>query len=117
MNPDEDAHPTQDMLTPEEMKAWLHHHIEDLSKAMELQMHDAIDFVTAYALGKLTPEEADRRLDRYQTRWGDSPIPGVSSYAGLTNDEIEKRIDAALPPFSRQYLSRNDRKHPSGLSR
>lgn len=37
------------------------------------------------------------RLSTYQSRWGDSPIAGVSIVDGMTNQQILKRLDGAMP--------------------
>jgi hypothetical protein len=86
----------QDTLTPDDMRNWLRQEVSELSKAMELRVQDATDFVTAYALGKLTPAQAQARLNRYQDRWGDEVIPGVSTDERMTNAEIIERLDQAL---------------------
>src|ERR1035438_3550884 len=88
---------SNDDLTPQDMRAWLQQEVRDLTKAFELRLKDATDFVTAYAVGELTPREAKERLGRYQYRWGDSPIPGVSTEESMTTREILRRLDAALP--------------------
>jgi hypothetical protein len=96
-----------DKLTPEDMVGWLQQEIRDLSKEMELRIKDATDFVTAYALGKITEEEMHHRQMAYLCRWGDSPVPGVMVQEGMTNEEITNRLDAALPKTVREDIRRH----------
>jgi hypothetical protein len=105
------AEPDDNTWTPEDMRQWLQQEIRDLTKATELRVKDATDFVTAYALGKITPEEAEDRLSRYQSRWGDSPIPGVATEENTPNDEILRRLDDGLPPTVKRLLEERERKH------
>ncbi len=83
-----------DNLTPEEMREWLRQELADLTKAMELRVQDATDFVTGYALGKLSPEQAMKRLSTYEYRWGDSPIQGVITDPAMTNEAILRQLAA-----------------------
>ena len=101
----------EDVQTPEDMRQWLQQELRDLTKATELRVKDATDFVTAYALGKITAEEAADRLSRYQYRWGDSPIPGVATEENTPNDEILRRLDDGLPPTVKRLLEERERKH------
>jgi hypothetical protein len=80
-------------LTPQEMQEWLQQELRDLTKAFELRVRDAADFVTAYALGNITVEQAMGRLSKYEDRWGDSPIRGVSVDEAMTNEQILKLLD------------------------
>ena|ERR1700685_1455946 len=93
-----------DKLTPEDMVGWLQQEIRDLSKATELRIKDATDFVTAYALGKITEEEIRQRRMAYLYRWGEEPVPGVDVQEGMTNEEVIKRLDAALPRTVRESV-------------
>ena len=85
--------PEQDTLTRDEMRSWLEQEVRDLTKATELRLRDATDFVLAYALGKITGKEAMERLSIYGSRWGDSPIPGVYTDKSMTDDEIIRRLE------------------------
>jgi hypothetical protein len=96
-----------DKLTHEDMVEWLQREIRDLSKQTELRVKDATDFVTAYAMGKVTEKEMRERLSVYHHRWGDSPIPGVTTQEGMTDEEIMKRLDAALPKTVREIIKRH----------
>jgi hypothetical protein len=92
--------------SPQDLRDWLRQEIRDLTKATELRLKDATDFVTAYAVGEIDAEEAARRLNRYQSRWGDSPIRGQATTEEMSNDEILKQIDASQPPIVREMLRR-----------
>ena len=101
-----------DDLTPDQMRNWLRQEIADLSKAMELRIRDATDFVTAYAVGEITAKEAAARLDGYLDRWGDDTIPGVKVTDRMTNEEIIQRSDKArsdLTTFSDKESKRTPR--------
>jgi len=82
-------------LSPDQMKDWLLQEIRDVSKASELRITDALSFVTAYALGTLTPEQAEERLLQYDRRWGDA-LPGAHAFASSTDNDIVEAIDSAL---------------------
>jgi hypothetical protein len=84
------------LLRPDEMAEWLDLEIDGVTKATELRIKDATDFVTAYALGKLTPEQANERHDTYMRRWGEEPIPGVATDPSMSNEEILRRMDEAI---------------------
>jgi hypothetical protein len=100
-------------LTPEDMRQWLQQEIRDLSKAVELRMQEATDLVAKYASGKLTREEAMEKWMRYHYRWGESPIPGVTTREGMTNEEILSRLDNALPSSVREILRSQHKGSPT----
>ena len=52
--------------------------------------------VTAYANGKLSSEEMNKRLTVYGGRWGDAMRGGVQTEDGMTDNELVTKIDAAL---------------------
>jgi hypothetical protein len=79
-------------LSPKDMQGWMRQEIKDATKALELRIREATDFVSEYALGNLTPQEADERWSRYQHRWGEA-LPGATASEGLTDDEITRKID------------------------
>ena len=81
------------------MRSWLRQELKDLSKAYELRLKEATELVTAYALGELTPEEADERNWRYHQRWGEA-LPGVSSTEAVTDEQILAAIDKARGSYS-----------------
>jgi hypothetical protein len=93
-------------LTPDEMRDWLRQEIRDLTKAFELRINDATDFVTSYALGEITATDASNRLSAYQHQWGDSPISGVTVRDSMSNSEILKKQEEALPSAVRALNKR-----------
>jgi hypothetical protein len=84
---------SEDTITPPQMREWLTDELRGLNKAVELRTKDATDFVTAYERGELTEEQMTARLDRYQSRWGDSPIRGVMVTDKMTDEEVLARLD------------------------
>jgi hypothetical protein len=81
-----------DFPSPKEMTAWLQREITDTMKAAELRVRDATSFVSAYAAGEITREEAAERSHQFAKRWGDV-LPGVGRSEDLSDSEILKRID------------------------
>ena len=81
-------------LTPEEAQGWLKEEIRDSAKALELRVKEATTFVAEYAAGRLTPEEANDHLVRYDQRWGEA-LYGASAFPGCSDEEILKAIDKA----------------------
>lgn len=106
-----------DLPTVDDMQSWLRREIAELAKATELRLADATDFVTAYAAGRLTAQQAEDRLLRYQDRWGDSPIPGVTLAQGMKDDEILERLDAEVHPDVRKSPWWGNRQRDRGFSR
>jgi hypothetical protein len=86
------AESDDDSLTPRDMRQWLQQEVLGVMKAAELRVKDATDFVTAYAVGEITPEQAMERLDRYQSRWQE-PIPGVAVAEGMSDEKILRARD------------------------
>jgi hypothetical protein len=91
-----------DDCTVEDMTSWLHQETLELTKAMELRMKEATDFVSAFASGRITAQEAENRLQRYQDRWGDSAVPGVTIVEGMTDEDILKKLDQRIDPEVRR---------------
>jgi len=87
------AEPDVEMLTPEDLRKWHRREIEDLTKAMELRLKDAADFVEGYSSSRLSAEEANARFHNYSNRWGESPLEGIGSLDKMTNSGILERID------------------------
>jgi hypothetical protein len=81
-----------DHLTPQDMRSWLREELAALTKETQLRTSDAVDFVTAYSDGKLTPEQANERLSNYAARWGD-PLRGVYVEPGMTDQEVVAAVD------------------------
>jgi hypothetical protein len=97
--PQENAPPQMpNYLTPEDMQHWLQQEIADSAKALELRIKEATGFVTAYASGKITPEEADEKHWRYQHRWGEA-LPGTHVAPGSGDDQIMASIDKAAGEY------------------
>jgi hypothetical protein len=104
-------------LTPEDMRDWFQRELGDLTKEFELRVRDATDFVTAYRLGEITPEEAMDRLFQYEARWGESRLPYPWIREKMTNDEIVRRIDEGLPETVRAGFGHRVRESKSDKSR
>jgi len=58
------------------MRGWLTQEVRDLTKAVELRLSDATEFVADYARGVLTPKEADDRLIVTRTDGENRQFPG-----------------------------------------
>jgi len=91
---DQEDHDRAGTMSVKDMQGWLQEELRDSAKAHELRDKDATEFVTAYAEGKLTPEEVSQRLYEYDRRWGEA-LYGASTSAGLSDEEILRRIDEA----------------------
>lgn len=81
-------------LSVEEMRGWLLEETRNVLKESELRVREAAEFVTAYATNKLTPEEANRRLNEYDTRWS-AALEGVYASSFKTDADIIAAIDKA----------------------
>jgi hypothetical protein len=99
----------EDRLSPTDMRRWLSEEIADLTKALQLRFNEASAFVNAYAAGEISAEEAEKRLERYNSRWGE-PLPGATASTGLTDQEILAAVDNAaqrdLRTFQRRFSTR-----------
>jgi hypothetical protein len=91
---DEEPPIFKDTLTPQELHAWLLDEIRDSAKAHELRVKEATEFVTAYASGKISPQEAVQHLRRYDKRWGEA-LYGSTASPGLSDEAILSAIDGA----------------------
>jgi len=58
-------------LTPADMRLWLKTEVAQVQVASRRRIMEATALVENYEKGGLTPEEADRKLDEYQRKWGD----------------------------------------------
>jgi hypothetical protein len=76
---------------------WLEGEIRDISREAELRIQDATDFVTAYAMGKLSEEQMNRRRSIYLSRWGEPAPAGLFTTDKMSNEEILRRLDKSLP--------------------
>jgi hypothetical protein len=104
------AEPEHD-FTPDEMLLWLRDETNLVTKGAELRLRDATDFVTQYATGRMTAEEAHRRFGSYTTRWGDA-IPGVADSRGKTDNEILKEVDERHQRLLRRPSGRGGQESP-----
>jgi hypothetical protein len=93
-----------DTLSPADLRGWFAQEVRDLTKAMELRIQDAADFVTAYAAQEITSQQAMARLLTYQARWGDSPTCGVAVEEDASNAIIIEKIDASVVRGRRETL-------------
>ncbi len=84
-------------LTKEDMQQWLTNEIRYLMKTTEMRVRDATQFVSAYALGKLTPEAAMDRLTLYESRWGDCPSGPSDPSQGLSDEEVLRDVERTIP--------------------
>jgi hypothetical protein len=91
------ANKESDHYTKEDLVLWLQQEIMDITKASQLRIQDATDYVTAYALGKLTPEQVAERHRQYNDRWPDA-IPGVYASENMTDKELIQKIDKRPQP-------------------
>jgi hypothetical protein len=83
-----------DFLSPADLQIWLRQEIADSTKALELRLREAAQLVTDYAQGKITPEEATKRAQAFDARWGEA-LPGTSTSATTTDAQILSAIDDA----------------------
>jgi hypothetical protein len=79
--------------SPEDMHAWLEEEMRDSAKAYELRLREAVGFVSAYALGKISAKEAAARYSQYLDRWGEG-LFGATAGENMTDDEIIAAVDA-----------------------
>lgn len=91
---DQESPSDRDTLTPAQMHGWLKEEIRDAAKAFELRVKEATAFVTAYALGELSPAEARQHMVAYDQRWGEA-LFGASANQGTNDDAIIAAIDRA----------------------
>jgi cellulase/cellobiase CelA1 len=92
-NPPEAADP----LTLVEVRSWFAQEVRDLTRLLELRVQEASDIVNSFAAKEMSPEETEKRLWRYQDRWGDA-IPGVKSTHKMTDSQIVQKVDEATHP-------------------
>jgi len=78
----------------DEMRSWLAEEVGNVLKECDLRVRDATDFATAYIAGKMTAEQAEKRLTRYEERWGGA-LSGVFASSYRNDEPIIKAIDRA----------------------
>ena len=81
-------------LTPQEIRNWLLQELRDSAKAHELRTKEATELATAYALGELSPAQANEMFLQYNDRWGET-LPKTHAFKGATDDQILASIDKA----------------------
>lgn len=81
-------------LSPKDMQKWALGEIADSAKAHELRAKSATEIATEYAMGKLTPEEAQERFYLHEHRFGEA-IPGTHAFQGATDEQLLASIDKA----------------------
>jgi hypothetical protein len=87
------ADPVDDNLTPKDLRVWLRDETRWVLKEAELRIRDATDFVTAYSAGELSPEEAMKRRDQYDDRWGETKLVVAMPDEHTPNEEIIRNLD------------------------
>jgi hypothetical protein len=105
---DKESPQDKGFLTPEEFQHWLKDEIRDSAKAHELRVKDATAFVTAYAEGKLSPEEANDHLMQYDRRWGEA-LFGATTGQNVSDAEILLTIDSARDEQQRRQSTQVER--------
>lgn len=105
-------------LSPQEMQGWLRDEIRDSAKAHELRAKEATEFVTAYASGKISAEEAEERLYQYDKRWGEA-LYGATASPGVSDEAIVRAIDKARETAFGRRTGKfgNERQGPAKPSR
>jgi hypothetical protein len=90
---DEGAGQTE-LLSPKDLQKWLLQEQADSARAHELRVKSATELATSYALGELTPEQANQRFLEHDRRWGEA-LPGTHAFVGSTDEQLIASIDKA----------------------
>jgi hypothetical protein len=106
-----DSKDVPEMLSPQDMQQWLQREISDCTKALELRIKEATAYVSAYAGGQITTEEADERHWRYLQRWGE-PLPARGPKT--TDEQIIAAIDEFEGPYTTAKQNRETYKRVYG---
>ena len=64
----------------------------NVSREAALRIEEVTQYVTEYALGKMSREEFEKRDFAYISRWGDA-LGGVADSRGMTNKEVYKAME------------------------
>jgi hypothetical protein len=86
--------PSQEILSPKEIRQWAQQEITNSAKAFELRVKEATSLATQYAAGELSADEATQKLTAYGRRWGEA-MHGVYTTDGLSNEQLLAMIDQA----------------------
>jgi len=97
-----------DYPSPRDMHDWLVQEVRDSGKAHELRVQEAVGFVTDYALGKISAEEAVKRHSQYLERWGEG-LFGATAGKDMTDEEIIKAVDAARKSHLDRVFGKGER--------
>ena len=97
---DPDKAKDEDFLTPKDLQNWFRQEVADSTKAFDLRLREATQLVMDYSQGKISPEEATRRSQAYDWRWGEA-LYGTSAAPGMSDAEILESIDKARKPKAR----------------
>ena len=93
--------PDVDYFDANEMLGSLQHDTFAVSKEAELRIRDATAFVTAYARGEISPNEANDRMSRYNDRWSEA-LDGIPNPERMTDDQILGEMDRRWASYLRQ---------------
>lgn len=97
-------------LSPGEMQKWLQQETADMAKAFELRTKEASELVAAYTSGKISPDEAEERLWKYNKRWPEA-LPGTHTVKGASDTDILAEIDEARhPQFAERLMEKGRRR-------
>lgn len=86
--------PESEQLTADEMLDWLRRETAAVSKEAELRIREATGIATDFARGRISKEEANMRLFRYDERWPDA-LEGIYNAEKKTDEQILSEVDAA----------------------
>jgi hypothetical protein len=87
-----------DYLSPKEMRQWAEQELKDVARAAELRTREIHSLAEDYAAGRISPQQADERKDRYEHRWGEA-LRGCITTEGMTDEQILAKIDSTRKPF------------------
>ena len=96
----EESADNESLFSPEEMRDWLKVESRKVRLAADRRIKEATAIVEEYVAGRLTRDEANRRVDEHETKWGecadDPSLAGeihneaVSSAYRLTRSKTNK---------------------------
>ena len=96
----------KDVISSDDMNAILRDEVQEVMKAADLRIREIAAFTTAYAAGKITPEEATDKYMEHMDKWGDA-LPGViRPVRYLTDEEITADMEKAVGAHTRRTVSK-----------